>query len=161
AFPSDGWRQLVEECTAWVPARRPADFGAVLERLAGLAGNADTVARLDRDMHAITVAEHTAALEADPEDVAALVARGNAYARRGAYDEALADYTEAIRLSPRDPALYYNRGNAHFGKGALAQAVADYTEALRRDPSHAWAFGNRGKAYARLGQHARAAADFG
>ena len=44
-------------------------------------------------MYESTIADHTAALSADPGNVAALVHRGDAYARQGDFEQAVADYT--------------------------------------------------------------------
>jgi tetratricopeptide (TPR) repeat protein len=156
----EGWRQLVDACTAWITSRRPADFGAVLERLAGLAGDAEAPARMDREMHALTVAEHTATLEADPADAAALVARGNAYARQGEHARAAEDFSRALELRPDDAGLLRLRATAHLHAGALDQAAADFSEALRIEPHHLEAHANRGLAHARREAFDEAVADF-
>jgi tetratricopeptide (TPR) repeat protein len=156
----DGWRELVADCTAWVPARRPPDFGAVLDRLAGLAGAGDVVERLDRQIHEITVAEHTAALEADPGDVAALAARGNAYARQGDHARAAEDFTRALALRADDAGLWRRRALAYQQAGDFEKAADDYTEALKREPHHLEAHANRGLVNARREDFGAAVADF-
>jgi tetratricopeptide (TPR) repeat protein len=159
ALLPEPWRQLLDDCTAWVVGRRPEHFGLVLDCLAALAGN-DLVGRIEHDMHETTVAEHTAALQADPGNVGALVNRGNAYARQGDFEKALADYTEALRLHPDDPSLLRRRALAHARRQDLDAALADYTEALRLEPRNVEAHANRGLAHAQKGDFEKALADY-
>ena len=87
-------------------------------------------------------------------------ARGLAYRRKGAYDEAIADFTEALRLNPERDVIYHARGLAYAEKGAYDEAIADYTEALRLNPEFAKAYHHRGLAYRRKGASSQAVADF-
>jgi tetratricopeptide (TPR) repeat protein len=159
ALLPEPWRQLLDDCTAWTIGRRPEHFGLVLDRLAALAGN-DLAGRIEHDMHEATVAEHTAALQADPADFGARVNRGNAYARQGDYEKAVADYTEALRLRPDDAALLRRRGLAHARRQDLDAAIADYTEALRLEPRNVEAHANRGLAHAQKDEYDKAIADY-
>jgi tetratricopeptide (TPR) repeat protein len=154
------WRQLLADCTAWTTGRRPEHFGVVLDRLSQMPGAGERVRRIEHDLHAITIAEHTAALEVDPDQVTELVNRGNAYARQGDFDRAIADFTRAIQLRPGDASLYRRRALVHSRNRALDAAIADCTEALRLEPRNLEAHTNRGLAYAQKNDHDRAIADY-
>ncbi len=131
----EAWRQLLTDCTAWTIAGRPEHFGLVLDRLSQLPDAGERVRRIEHDLHDITIAEHSAALEIDPDQVTVLVNRGNAYARQGELDKAIADLTRAIRLQPDDASLYRRRGLIHARNRSLDAAIADYTESLRLEPA--------------------------
>jgi tetratricopeptide (TPR) repeat protein len=157
---SDAWRDALDACTGWTIAQRPGHFGAVLDRLAELPGAGDVIDRSERAMHEATIAEHTAALEADKENVTAYVNRGNAYARQGDFDRAVADFSEALKLRPGDASLYRKRGLAHARQLGAEEAIADYTEALRLEPHNPETYANRGLAYAQKLDYDRAIADY-
>src|SRR5262249_44736234 len=130
----EGWKSLLADCTAWAQAKRPAHFGPVLDRISHLTGAGDLVARVERDLHDVTIAEHSAALEAAPASPPALTHRGQAHAQNGDHAAAVADFTRALELQPEDAALYRRRGQAHARASDHEQAIADFTEALRLEP---------------------------
>jgi tetratricopeptide (TPR) repeat protein len=155
----EGWKSLLPDLAAWPLLKRLPHFGAVLPCLAHLPGAKDIVAAVGRDLFESTIAEHTAALAADPKDFAALVRRAEAYAGRDDFAPAVADFTEALRLHPEDASLYRRRGLAHTGAGALDKAVADLTEALQREPHHLETLTDRALVYAQRHEHDQAIAD--
>jgi tetratricopeptide (TPR) repeat protein len=157
---SEGWRGLLDACTAWTIGRRPPHIGVVLDRLSELAGSPEVVQQLEHGLHEQSVAEHTAQLDLDPDDVTALVNRAAAYSRQGEPGRALADLSRALELQPSNPALYRRRGLTHAHLGNLDRAVADYTDALRLEPRNAEAYANRGLAHAQREEHEQAVADF-
>jgi tetratricopeptide (TPR) repeat protein len=154
------WRQLLTDCTGWTIGGRPEHFGVVLDRLSQLPDAGERIRSIEHDLHGITIAEHTLALESDPQQVAVLVNRGNAYARQGELDKAIADYSRAIELQPGDAALYRRRALAHSRNRALDSALADYTEALRLEPRNTEAHANRGLVYAQKNDYEHALADY-
>ncbi len=156
----EGWRLLIAACTAVKIAERPADFSAVLARLADLPGGAEALASVERELSAWSAADADREVAGTPNDPVPLVRRGNLRARRGEFDGAVADYTDALRLRP-DAEVYRARGRARAGQGDGAGAVEDFSEALRGNPEDAAALRERGAAHARLGNHERAAADYG
>jgi tetratricopeptide (TPR) repeat protein len=89
----------------------------------------------------------------------ALIAQGDAYARKGEYGKAIADYTEAIRLEPKNAVVYAKRSWSYARKGDFDRAFADCAEALRLDPKLALAYSNRGLCHAAKGEYERALAD--
>lgn len=154
------WRQLLADCTAWTIAARPEHLGPVLDRLSHLPDAGERIREIEHDLHEVTIAEHTAALEVDPHQITVLVNRGNAYARQGELDKAVADYTRAIELQPEDAALYRRRALAHTRNRDLDAAIADYSESLRLEPRNVEAYANRGLAYAHNNDYERALADY-
>jgi tetratricopeptide (TPR) repeat protein len=156
----DAWRQLLADCTAWTIGARPEHLGLVLDRLSQLPDAGERIRHIEHDLHEITIAEHTAALQIDPQQVAVLINRGNAYSRQGELEKAIADYTKAIELQPGDAALYRRRALVHSRNRALDAAIADYTEAVRLEPRNIEAHASRGLAYAQKNEYDRALADY-
>jgi tetratricopeptide (TPR) repeat protein len=156
----EAWRRLLDDCCAWVQGRRLPHFGVVLETLAALPGADDLIGRVERAMYDSTIADHSAAVAANPARVEAWVNRGNAYARQGNLAGAISDFTEAIKQRPREASLYRSRGLVHARNGDLDRAIADYTESLRLAPRVVEALANRGLAYSQKNDYDRALTDF-
>ena len=70
--------------------------------------------------------------------------RGNAYAGKGDFAQAIQDYDKAIELKPDAASFYNNRGRAYFDQGELVRAIQDYDQAIDLDPDHTLAYYNRG-----------------
>lgn len=156
----EAWGRLIDECTAWTINRRLAQAGAALERLGQTPGAQARVHGIERDLHDAAVAALTAALEAEPDRVAAYVQRAAAYLRQGEFERAVADCTEAIARRAGDASLYRQRARAHSLNADLDAAIADYSEALRLEPRHLESLGSRGAAHAQRGDLDAAIADF-
>ncbi len=154
------WKRFLDDLTGWTIRARPAHFGAVMDRLGQLAPAKDLVGAVERDLYESTIADHTAALVADPADVAALVGRAAAYARQGDLTQAIADCTRAIHLRPDDAALHRRRGLLHARAGAHDTAIADFTESLRREPRNLEALANRALSHAQRREYDRAIEDY-
>ena len=102
----------------------------------------------------------TAAIESDPDQPLAYLARGAAHRAKGDLDRALADFTAAIRLDPQTPAGFHSRAAVYHDRGELAKAIADYGAVLRLDPKDAVALNNRGLAHFDGGDFKQALADY-
>jgi tetratricopeptide (TPR) repeat protein len=122
----------------------------------GIRGNT-LLAKRDLD-NAITA--YNAGLQADPDNVAIIDARGIAYERKGQDDLALADYELALRKRPTFGNAYNNRGTIHLRKGALQSALDDLNLAVRYAPSLYVAHTNRGRVRMLLKDYDGALADF-
>jgi tetratricopeptide (TPR) repeat protein len=96
----------------------------------------------------------------NPRNFTAYYNRGNEYANKGRYDQAIDDYNEAIRLNPAYSAAYHGRAIAYASKKLYTLAIDDYTQALRLDTMNATIFYNRGLAYANLDQTDQAIQDY-
>jgi tetratricopeptide (TPR) repeat protein len=78
------------------------------------------------------------ALDAVPDDVAALIYRASAYRNAGGADGlelGLADIEHALKLSPNDAAGLLERGNILRLQGNLKAARADWDKVVRLDPA--------------------------
>ncbi len=100
------------------------------------------------------------AIEHEPDNALAYLARAEVHRASGDPARALADYGDAIRLDPQSPAAFHGRAAVHHDRGDLVRAVADYTAVLRLDPKDAVAHNNRGLAYYDGGDFKAALADY-
>lgn len=86
----------------------------------------------------------TAEAETDPAtQAAAYLARGDAQAEQGQYDQALADYTLALTRDPTSARAYNNRALAYQALAQYDQALADFAMAIQIDPGYVRAYKNR------------------
>jgi tetratricopeptide (TPR) repeat protein len=116
----------------------------------------DNVAEADD----LEISYDSRSIEIDPGNVIAYDNRGNAYVRKGQYDQAILDYTRALEIDPKYETAYYNRGIAYMDKGQFDQAVADYSKAIELNPKLDKAYYHRGDAYVKKGQYDQAIADY-
>ncbi len=93
------------------------------------------------------VREYMARVEADPEDVEALVGLGNSFLMMRAWDRALDPLTRASRLAPQNTAVLKGIGIAQFNKEAFEEAAASYEAILEIDPEDTLALFNLGVIY--------------
>lgn len=100
-----------------------------------------------------------AVLAAAPNDVLALVLRGQAHRFRGNLSAARADLDQALFLDPALESAYYTRGLVHLGANDLRLAIADFTTFLERKPSSGDAHLQRALAYHRARRFRRALRD--
>jgi len=105
------------------------------------------------------VAQYTASIQRDPEDVSAYCARAVAYARQREYENAIGDYTEAIRRQPHRAESYAERAEVHADQGDFEEAVADYAKAIQLNPKYAAAYRGRGRLLSRMGRESEAFED--
>lgn len=90
----------------------------------------------------------------------AYLERGDAYAGRQKWEQAIAEYDQAIRLKPDYAEAYNNRGYAYYWKGPSTQAIADLSKALELRPDYPYAYNTRGAAYMASGHPEQAIPDF-
>ena len=83
-------------------------------------------------------------LVTEPDNVEALVSRGDAFAQLGDLGRAMADLNRAVALAPDKPTVLLARGQAESRRGNLAGAARDYETALKLDPRYAAALVNLG-----------------
>src|SRR4051812_39881963 len=69
--------------------------------------------------------------------------RGNAYADKAEWENAIPYYTEAIRLKPDYAQAYNSRGIAHENIGDLDKAIADHNKAIGLKPDDPTMYSNR------------------
>src|SRR5262245_23804204 len=101
-----------------------------------------------------------AAIERDPDNIAALAGQGDAFRLKGEHAQALAAYSAALRRDPRQAAVFNSRALVFQQQGRLDEALEDYQAALRLDPRFAVAYHNRGTAHHAKGDVDRAMTDY-
>ncbi len=106
------------------------------------------------------ISEYSRRIAQDPSDRIAYYKRGQLYAIKRAYSQAVSDFDQAIRLNVRDAEAYNNRCWTRAATGDLTNALADCNEALRLKPDLYDALDSRGLVYLRLGYYADAIRDY-
>lgn len=94
-----------------------------------------------------------------PDNVDALIARGNAYSQIGDNGRALTDLDRAIQLAPDNAQAYVIRGLANNRRGQKQLAMQDYETALRYAPRYPQALANRAALLSEEGRYDQAIAD--
>lgn len=101
-----------------------------------------------RPHYAGLIEEYRQVLAEDPENLAGLIALGNAYYDSGRWKEAVAVYEKVLAVSPRNADVRTDMGTAYRNLGRYDRALAAYRTALVHDPLHANARYNMGVVYA-------------
>jgi tetratricopeptide (TPR) repeat protein len=73
----------------------------------------------------------------EPDNVEALVSRGDAFGQLGDLGRAMADLNRAVALAPDKPTVLLARGQIESRRGNLAGAARDYEAALKLDARYA------------------------
>jgi tetratricopeptide (TPR) repeat protein len=73
----------------------------------------------------------------EPDNVEALVSRGDAFGQLGDLGRAMADLNRAVALAPDKPTVLLARGQIESRRGNLAGAARDYEAALKLEPRYA------------------------
>lgn len=94
------------------------------------------------------IQEYQAVLSADPHNLAAIIALGNAYFESGEWKQANMMYAYALLIDPKNADVRTDMGTAYRHRGMTAQALAEYKTALEHDPEHLDARYNMGLLYA-------------
>jgi tetratricopeptide (TPR) repeat protein len=101
-----------------------------------------------------------AAADADaPLDASGYARRGEAYASRRDYPNAIADFNHAIALAPDNADYVFQRSRAAFANRQPFLGMADLNQTLRLKPDNIPALVERGLIYSRTNQQAEALAD--
>jgi len=117
-------------------------------------------AQFDLGNYQEAVEDYTAALEKNPDYLAAYFNRGLAYLELNQLQEAVDDYTKVIEINSNDPDAYYQRGLAYHRLNDYSQAIADYTSVIQLNSQDATAFINRALSYSAADDKQSAIADF-
>jgi tetratricopeptide (TPR) repeat protein len=94
----------------------------------------------------------------EPDNVEALVSRGDAFGQLGDLGRAMADLNRAVALAPDKPTALVARGQIESRRGNLAGAARDYEAALKTDPRYTAALINLAAVRAMQGQPGAAVA---
>ncbi len=94
------------------------------------------------------IEEYQTILAEDPNNLAAMIALGNAYYDSGAWREATQMYERALKTDPRNADVRTDMGTAFRNMGMPERAVVEYRRALDLEPGHVNAHYNMGIVYA-------------
>ena len=94
------------------------------------------------------IEEYRSILAEDPNNLAALIALGNAYFDSGQWKNAVTMYEHALSIDPRNADVRSDLGTAYRQLGMSERALAEYRLALEHDPGHLNARYNTGIVYA-------------
>lgn len=104
-------------------------------------------------------ADADAALQLNPQSIAALLSRGYARQRAGNFEAALADYNRAAELDPKNAIVFAARGGMRIDQKAWPEALADFNQSIALRQDIAAVYVGRGRAYTETGQLDAAMAD--
>jgi predicted Zn-dependent protease len=110
---------------------------------------------LDRQISSLTLR-----IEADPEDAALWLHRGELHRLRSEWRRALADYRVARGLEPSLDAVDLCLGELWLDRGRARRAARALDRFVARHPGNAFALAARARARAALGKHLAAADDY-
>lgn len=90
-------------------------------------------------------------IEANPENLDAIINLANAQDELGKYDEAIENYNKAIELDSNCALAYNNRGYTYYQKKDYKNALKDYDKALLLNPKLQIAEDNKTKLISEIG----------
>ena len=99
-------------------------------------------------------------LSLDPNNIAALIRRGNAFVELGRLDDAESDYVRVLTRDPRQSAARFGLGRIGYERGEFEQAVEHFRAALRDQPEGSTIHHHIALALRRLGRRDEATAHF-
>ena len=105
------------------------------------------------------IRDFTRALAISPNNVDALMGRGDAYGRNGDFALALADLNRVIVMAPDNANAHVMRGLLNSRRGDSQSAATDYDAALKIDPRNMDGLINRAALYSIAGQQDKALVD--
>jgi len=85
----------------------------------------------------VTLADFSEALAKNPNDVEALLGRGDYFLKKNDAERARADFTKAMVVAPEDPRPLIRRGRAWASTGSFLEGNTDLQAALKIDPRNA------------------------
>ncbi len=94
------------------------------------------------------IEEYQTILAEDPNNIAAMIALGNAYFDSGAWREAIRLYERALKIDPQNADVRTDMGTAYRNMGLPQRAIGEYRRALNIEPGHLNAHFNMGIVYA-------------
>ena len=74
----------------------------------------------------VNIASLSDVIQRNPNDAAAYVTRGAAYARAGQFNDAIGDFTKAVQIDPNSASAYNNRALANRQIGRNDAALQDF-----------------------------------
>ncbi len=141
-------------------ARGNTDKALDLYREAVRLDSGTTLAFLERGIVLVThkrayeraIEDFDKVLVLEPDNVLALIRRGQAFSQLGQTARGLVDLDRAIALSPNSSETYFYRGLIHGRRNETEAALSDYDAALERSPRNVDALAGRAAIYSHEGK---------
>lgn len=116
----------------------------------------------DRNDFLGAIADYTAALKLDPQNIEIYELRSYLYYLKEDYKSAIADLNQAIKIKPKALNLHYRRALSRIAMGDAKGGIADLTMefSLNKPRQIPGLYATRARAYQSLGKHPEAIADF-
>ncbi|MDD5569524.1 MAG: tetratricopeptide repeat protein [Bacteroidales bacterium] len=86
--------------------------------------------------------------------------RGNYYAQKGMYAEALVDYNALDSMKSKDAKVFSNRGNIFGLQAKWDKSLADYSRSIQLDKNNSDAYLNRAITYSMMKEYKKALEDY-
>jgi tetratricopeptide (TPR) repeat protein len=107
------------------------------------------------------IADYSAMLNIQPDDINVLNSRGEAYIFKGEYDKAIADLNIALGMKPDFVNALITRSAMYFLKDEYDPAITDLNAVLNIEPDNIYALSGRGIVYFYVGrEYDKAIVDF-
>lgn len=84
-------------------------------------------------------------LQIEPDHIECLLARGNAYSKKGLLQKAINDLSKVLTLDPENVSASFARAACYNSLGEFFNAIEDYNSALTKDQSCSSAYRNSNK----------------
>mmetsp|Transcript_1423 Transcript_1423/g.4122 ORF Transcript_1423/g.4122 Transcript_1423/m.4122 type:complete len:392 (+) Transcript_1423:23-1198(+) len=149
-------RKRLEKLGASIPAHKRPSTRRAERALHKLVHFCRANELMDKEDAVAALADYTVALRMAPDDLFALINRGNCYKVLRDWDKAVAEYSAAIKAAtpPKDERAQHLLAYAHNNLGALyhdvddyVAAFAEYTSALAYNPACHITWKNRASIY--------------
>jgi len=88
------------------------------------------------DIQKNAIADFSAVLKIDPENINALMCRGDAYYCICDFDKAMAGYNAVLRIDPRNTEALMGQAAIYYNKDDINKAMAVYNAVLAIDPTN-------------------------
>jgi regulator of sirC expression with transglutaminase-like and TPR domain len=98
--------------------------------------------------------------EKSPHKKRVFAGLGDAYKRKGQYDQSIGCYNQYLTFNPDGPSDFINRGTIHLSVGNLESALADFNRAIYLSPKSALAYLGRGRVFAKVNDYISAIKDY-
>lgn len=131
-------QQLVLECLAKAPYKRPQSWSVIVNQLAEI---------YEAHTGSPAIMEITGPQLAARE----LMDKGYSLTELHRFDEAVDAYNRAIKLQPDEAWAWARRGRTFRLLDRLSSALADYNKALELSPNYGWAYNGKGIILERMG----------
>ena len=91
-------------------------------------------------MHDQAINDFSALLQNEATHIESLLARGNAYIKKGLPDYAISDFSRVLKHDPENVSASFARAACYNSLGEFSNAIEDYKLALSKDQSKCGAY---------------------